>query len=302
LKTGKSVRVSSLGRPCTVVVAALLAALGGACGGSAAAPTAGGGAGSGGALPISATTVRALRSAPPTTGALVYLKGVVVVARVATSTGGEVWVQDAGGGLGTGILLFCDYAGTVQSCTYDRTSWKQFRRGQVVDVFGVFHKHVGTGAPASSVQLRIESPALTIGTATMDPVATPVTAGEVAMGQLANDTIKGSYVNVAGPLMVSGTSPAEFMTTCSGAAAGTPALHVVGFEGKAGASVLAIGLNLYETVSYCVPDTCPGATCTNPINTQTFGHLLGIVEPHVASAGGQLFLRVSPTVDADLMP
>jgi len=256
-----------------------------------------------GGFPVPPTTVSTLRAAPPAGSPLVYLKGVVVVTRVALSTAGELWVQDPGGGLGSGILVYCDYAGTVMPCTtYDRTSWKQFRRGQVIDVLGVFHKHTPTGSPASALQLRIESPAITVGTATMDPVASPVSASDVQMSQLTFDMAKGSYVSVAGPVAVSGLMPAEFLTTCPGAATGSPADHVVGFEGKAGASVLAIGLNLYETVSYCVKDTCASAACTNPISTQTFGKVLGIVEPHVATAGAAPFLRLSPTVDADLVP
>jgi hypothetical protein len=272
-----------------------------ACGGSAPAGP-GGAADGGGGLPISATTVQALRAAPPNSGAFVYLKGVVAVVRVATSTAGELWVQDPGGGVGSGILVYCDYAGTVKSCTYDRTGWKQYRRGQVLDILGVFRTHVSTGAPPESLQLRIESPTINVGMATMDPVATPVSAADIAMTKLTADAIKGSYVNVTGPLTVSALTPPEFLTTCPMAAAGSAADHVVGFEGKVGASVLAVGLNLYETISYCVSDTCPGNTCTNPITTQTFGHVLGVVEPHVSTSNAQTFLRLSPTVDADLMP
>jgi hypothetical protein len=256
-----------------------------------------------GGFPVAPTTISALRTSPPAGSPLIYLKGVVVVTRVALSTAGEMWVQDPGGGLGTGILVFCDYAGTVQPCTtYDRTSWKQFRRGQVVDVLGVFHKHTPTGAPASALQLRIESPVVTIGAATLDPVATPVSAGNVEMSQLAFDAAKGSYVSVPGPMTIAGLMPAEFLTTCPGAAAGSAADHVVGFEARTGPSTLAIGLNLYETVSYCVKDTCASAACTNPVSTQTFSRVLGIAEPHVATTGAAPFLRFSPTVDADLVP
>jgi hypothetical protein len=248
--------------------------------------------------------VKALRANPPTGSGLVYLKGVVVVSRVSLSTAGEMWVQDAGGGPGTGILVYCDYAGTVVSCSdYDRTSWKQFRRGQVVDVLGVFRRHTPTGAPASALQLRIDSPVITIGPATMDPVATPVSAADVAMNSLASDALKGSYVSVTGPVTVANLMPSEFLTTCPNAATGSPANHVVGFELMAGGKTLAVGLNLYETVSYCVPDTCASAPCTHAISNQTFSRILGVVEPHVASSGSATtFLRLSPTVDADLVP
>jgi hypothetical protein len=256
-----------------------------------------------GGFPVTPMTVTALRASPPGGSPLVYLKGVVVVTRVALSTTGEMWVQDPGGGLGSGILVYCDYAGTVMPCTnYDRTAWKQFRRGQVVDVLGVFHKHTPTGAAAAALQLRIESPVVTIGTATMDPVATPVSASDVEMSQLAFDRAKGSYVSVPGPMTISGLMPVEFLTTCPGAATGSPADHVVGFEAKTGPSTLAIGLNLYETVSYCIKDTCASAACTNPISSQTFSRVLGIAEPHVPTAGAAPFLRFSPTVDADLVP
>lgn len=263
-------------------------------------PGTGGGAGTGG-IPVTPTTIAALRASPPKGNPIVLLKNVVVVARVAISSAGELWVQDAGGGLGSGILIYCDYSGTVQPCSYDRAAWKQFRRGQVVDVFGVFHKRTGTGAPATTTQLRIESPAITVSAQTMNPIATPVSASDVEMNQLTSDMVKGSYVSVAGPVKVSSLTPAEFLTTCPGAAAGSPAEHVVGFEAKVGPNVLAVGLNLYETLSYCVQDTCPNAPCTNPVATQTFSRVLGIIEPRV-SAAGVPYMRLSPTVDADLVP
>jgi hypothetical protein len=247
-------------------------------------------------------TVRALRTSPPGGNPIIYLKGVVVVARVAISTAGELWVQDPGGGLGSGILVYCDYSGTIQPCSYDRTAWKQFRRGQVVDVLGVFHKRTPTGAPATAQQFRIESPSITLGAGTMDPVAVPVSAADVQMNQLATDLAKGSYVSVAGPLTVSNLMPAEFLTTCPGAATGSPAEHVVGFEGKVGPATLAVGLNLYETISYCVQDTCTSSPCTNPIKSQTWSRVLGIVEPRVDATGTAPFMRLSPTVDADLVP
>jgi hypothetical protein len=272
-----------------------------ACGGGS--PGGNGAAAGTGGIPITPMTIKALRTAPPAGSPLIYLQGVVVVSRVALSTAGELWVQDPGGGLGSGILVYCDYAGTVMPCTtYDRTSWKQFRRGQVIDVLGVFHKHTPTGAPATALQLRIESPILTIGAATMDPVAVPTSAADIAMTQLGTDLVKGSYVSVAGPVTVSGVAPPEFLTTCPGAATGSLAEHVVGFEAKAGAAALAIGLNLYETVSFCVPDTCAGSPCTNPITNQTFSRVLGVAEPHVPAAGAAPFMRLSPTVDADLVP
>jgi hypothetical protein len=262
---------------------------------------AGGAAGNGGPA-ITPTTVKALRTSPPEGNPIVYLKGVVIVARVAISTAGELWVQDPGGGLGSGILIYCDYSGTIQPCSYDRTAWKQFRRGQVVDVLGVFHKRTPTGAPATAQQLRLESPTITVGTATMDPVATPVSAADVEMMQLGTEMAKGSYVSVAGPVTISSLMPAEFLTTCPGAATGSAADHIVGFEAKVGPSVLAVGLNLYETISYCVQDTCTGSPCTNPIKSQTWSRVLGIVEPRYSATGTTVFMRLSPTVDADLVP
>lgn len=283
--------------PAGLMMVTVLGAAG--CGGPAPGGT-GGGAGAGG-VPVPPTTVAALRASPPKGNPIVYLKNVVVVARVAISSAGELWVQDPGGGLGAGILIYCDYSGTVQPCSYDRAAWKQFRRGQVIDVFGVFHKRTATGAPSTSMQLRIESPAITVSASTMDPVATPVSAADVEMNQVTSEMVKGSYVSIAGPFTVSSLTPAEFLTTCPGAATGTAADHVVGFEGKVGPAVLAVGLNLYETLSYCVQDTCANAACTNPITTRTFSRVLGIVEPRVSPAGAT-FMRVSPTVDADLVP
>ena len=252
-------------------------------------------------------SVRTLRTTVPPTGSLVALHNVVVVGRIAAISAGELWVQDAGGGRSSGILIFCDYSGTIRPCAYDSTTFKQFRRGQVVDIVGVFHKRTPKGASSMAQQLRIESPNVTVTSATMEPVATTVMASEIAKDQLGPgvDPLKGSYVRVVAAMTVASTSPREFQNACaSGDAGASTAVRYVGFEAATGGTVLAVGLNFFQTVGFCLNDPCPGAsrTCTNPITNQTFKTVQGVVEPHFESTTGDTFLRLSPTVDADLQP
>jgi hypothetical protein len=76
---------------------------------------------------VTPLTVHALRSNPPVSGTAVSLTGVVIVGGEATTQYGELWVQDAGGGPWSGIVLFCGYGGTVPTCSssqYAFTSWQ----------------------------------------------------------------------------------------------------------------------------------------------------------------------------------
>ncbi len=70
-----------------------------------------------------------------------------------------------------------------------------------------------------------------------------------------------------------------------------------GFEAMAGATTVAITLNFYNTLSYCTP-IC-GRACNNPVTTQSFATLKGIVEPD-SNTNGSVYLGISPVQDSDL--
>src|SRR5262249_20098544 len=159
---------------------------------------AGGTGGSGGNGMV--VTVHQLRTTTPTDGTTVTLQNVVVVARVASSKNGRLYVQDAGGGMQTGVQIFCNYGGTTAACTnHNETSFEAFMRGQVVSITGKVSHYTPTGAPATVALLEIDTPTITAGSGMMDPVATeiPVAMIDKTSG-LGNDQLKGTYLKVTG--------------------------------------------------------------------------------------------------------
>ena len=248
-------------------------------------------------------SVHDLLSAAPGTGTVVSLPGVVVVARLATSSFGELWVQDQGGGPRSGILVYCDYGGATPTCASSRPVYAGFRQGHVVDVVGTFERRRPSGASDQFVQYRLINPVITPVGATVAVVATPATAEQVAAEQFPVNPFKGAYVEVAGPLAVADVAPAEFEADCG---VGSSTLRYTGFlaSGPGGATV-AVGLNLYQTVNACIPDKCPGGgrSCSAPVALgQTWSVIRGVVEPHYEERSGRTFLRLSPTDDGDLAP
>jgi hypothetical protein len=138
--------------------------------------------------------------------------------------------------------------------------------------------------------------------ATLDPVATPVVATEVTSDKLDAEMYMGSYVEVSGPFTVNSVTPVEFENSCNN---GTTSVRYVGFaaQGPSSATV-AVGLNLFQTVTYCIPDSCSGGShqvCDNSVSTgQTFQQMRGIIEPHFEQYSKTTFLRLAPTTDEDL--
>ncbi|MGE5185148.1 MAG: hypothetical protein ACM31C_23930, partial [Acidobacteriota bacterium] len=151
-----------------------------------------------------------------------------------------------------------------------------------------------------------ESPMITATGQTMTPVAVTVDAATIAHDQLAApaaDPYKGAYVKVTGTsFSVTSTTPMEYTSSCSDKSM-PPQTGTTygGVELTSGGSMLDVGLNFYNTVTYCLP--CTGVAmpyaCSNPITTQTFTSLSGIVEPEYNS-NGKVYLQVSPTSDSDL--
>lgn len=247
--------------------------------------------------------IKMLRQNPPAAGAAVALKDVVVIAHVSSSKFGHVWVQDQGGGMFSGIHLFCNYGGMNPNCMHTQAQIDALAIGSVISVNGFYSSFLPTSAPPGAVaQIELDAPQITVGAGTMTPAAMDVTVDMVAKDQLLSANAKafhGSYVKVTGgPFPVSSAMPAEFQRSCT-SAMGVAGTTYGGFEATAGGKTLAVGLNFYQSVTYCIP-AC-GFPCTNPIATQNFTSVTGIIEPDFNTAnGGSVYLKISPTSDADL--
>ena len=258
------------------------------------------------------TTVKNIRMNQPTNGTIVTLQNVVVVQQVTSSKYGHVWVQDQGGGMYSGIELFCNYGGSNPKCTTTRAQIKALTPGTVVTITGSFSSFLLSTAPAGAQPvLEIDNPTITSTGQTMTPMAVDVPAATIAKDQLAAtgaDPYKGAYVHVTGAtsIPVSSVSPMEFSATCQDMS--MPAMSGTtygGFEATAGGATLAVSLNFYDTVTWCLPCTGTGSNfmpypCAKPVTTTTtFTGVSGIVEPEYNS-NGAVYLQVSPTTDSDL--
>jgi hypothetical protein len=271
----------------------------------------GGGGGGGGTGPdapaAAATTIKQVRMNQPTNGTMVSFQNVVVTAHVSSKKYGHVWVQDAGGGEYSGIELFCDYGGTKPNCSMTQAQIDALAIGTVVNATGSFNSFLLSTAPTGAQpNFEIEQVMITATGQTMTPVAVDVPAATVAHDQLGAataDPYKGAYVHVTGTsYSVTSVTPMEYTSTCTDKTM-PPQTGTTygGVELSAGSTMLDVGLNFYNTVTYCLP--CTGVAmpyaCSNPITTQTFTSLSGIVEPEYNS-NGKVYLQVSPTSDTDL--
>lgn len=262
--------------------------------------------GPGGSDAAQTTTVAAIRMNQPTNGMAVTIKAAVVVAHVSSKKSGSIWIQDAGGGPYSGIHVFCNYGGSSPDCTMTQAQIDALSVGTVVDVTGSFNSFLLSTAPSGAQpQLEIEKPTITPTGATMTPMATEVTADIVAKAQLASDgaaPYKGNYVKVTGSFPVSSKTATEFASTCQDKSM-PPMMGTTysGFEVSGGGQTLAIGLNYYNTLTYCLP--CSGVAmpypCSNAVTTQTFTSVTGVVEPNYNS-NGMVYLEISPVNDTDL--
>ncbi|MBV8760335.1 MAG: hypothetical protein JO257_23790 [Deltaproteobacteria bacterium] len=248
------------------------------------------------------TSIKTIRMNQPTNGTAVTLKSVVVTGHVSSKKYGHVWVQDMGGGQYSGIQLFCNYGGTHPNCTMTQQQIDALAVGSVVDVSGMFSSFLLSTAPAGAQpNLEIDAPTITATGQTATPMAVDVDAATIAKAQLASaaaDPYKGAYVHVTGgPFHVSTTTAAEFQAPCTGSN-GSAGTTYNGFEAMSTSQTLAIGINFYNTLTYCLP-SC-GYPCTNPITNQTFTTVSGIVEPEYNGSNSQVYLQVSPPTDGDL--
>ncbi len=251
-------------------------------------------------------SIKSIRMTQPTNGAPITLQNVVVTGHVSSKKYGHVWVQDQGGGAYSGIQLFCNYGGTKPSCMMTQSQIDALTVGSVVNVTGTFSSFLlGTAPAGAQPNLEIDAPMITATGQTMAAVPVDVPAAMIARDQLAStaaDPYKGAYVHVTGSFPISSTTPKEFSSTCTDKS--TPPQSGTTFGGvevTGGGQTLAIGLNFYNTMTFCLP--CAGVAmpypCTNALSNQTFTSVSGVVEPEY-NKNGMVYLQISPTTDADL--
>jgi hypothetical protein len=256
------------------------------------------------ALDATIASVRDLRMNRPGSGVVVNLSNLVVVAHVSSKRTGSVWVQDIGGGTYSGIHVFCNFGDG--SCALSAAQIDALAVGTVVNVSGTFAMYLPATAPAGAVpEFELDAPAITSTGDTMLPVAIDAAATDVAKDALgaASDPYKGVYVHVAGSWTASSITPSEMAGTCTDQSMPPQTgSQFTGFEATSASTTLAVGLNFYDTLTYCLP--CTGVPAPYPCNntiaaSQTFPTLRGIVEPDF-NANGSIYLRLSPVLDSDL--
>jgi hypothetical protein len=275
-------------------------------GGAGGSSGSGGSGGSGGSLG-QVMSVHTLRTATPADGTLVTLQNVVVIGRVTSSSNGHLWVQDSGGGMQTGVHIFCNYGGSSPTCTnYTKSSFDAFTRGQVLTVTGKVSHFTPSGAPATAVQLELDAPTITVGSGNMDPVATDIAAAMVdKMAGLTNDQLRGTYFQVTGgPFTVASIQVLEYAASCSIAGGdGGSGTTYRGWQLQTGSTKIDVGTTFYETMHWYVADPCysppSGGTA---VTNQSFTTLKGVVEAGYDRTDNVAYLQISPVIDGDLVP
>jgi hypothetical protein len=252
------------------------------------------------------TSIKSMRMNPPGPQTPLTLENVVIVQVVTASRHGDVWVQDSGGGMYSGIHLYCNYGGSNPSCAMTKAQIDALARGMVVNVSGKYDPYRPSMPANAPALIEIGSPMITPTGATAAPVAITVTADEVAKDTLmmpSAEPYKGVYVRVMpGPFTISDVRPMEFQGTCPIGDGGGMASF--GVEATGQGKTLALALTFHKTAanpgsfSWCVPGcfTC----ATNVLSNQTFTSISGVVEPASNPDNNSIYLSILPTVDGDL--
>jgi hypothetical protein len=279
------------------------------------APTAGGPDAPGA---VTTTTVKQLVTAPPAFKTPVAVGGVVVVSHVTSSSAGNVWVQDPGGGPNSGIHVFCSFTSTSTPCTWKRSDIDALAVGDVIDVAGKYDNNNFSGHPDD---YEIIQPVVTKKGKTMTPAYMTVTAADFAFDQVMGANFKpyqNALVKINEPLAISNYQLGVFGTTsCSvpapdaGAAqpdappaadAGTAVTYYSrGFEAttKTSSTKLGIALANYNTFKRCLPDCGNCDTADTIGSTEEFQFVQGIAYANKAT-DGTLYVEIRPVTDADL--
>lgn len=280
----------------------------GGAGGTAGAGGTGGTGGTGGSGGGMGTTIKNLRMNPPGIGTTVTLSNVVVVQRVDSTKHGDVYVQDMGGGMYSGIHLYCNYGGTNPNCPMQRSQIQTVLRGQVVNVTGNYKPFMYNTPPGAPTELEIDAPMITSTGMTGTPTAINVTASQVAKGVASMTTpppaaLDGTYVKVTdGPFMISDVMAMEFEGTCP---VGDGGNTWFGVDATGSGQTLALSLTFHTSstnstsLSWC-SGTCFGCMPAMELSGHTFSTVSGIAAGSSNAGNNSIFLQIMPTIDTDL--
>jgi hypothetical protein len=273
-----------------------------------------GGGGPDAAMTTMTSTIVALNMNPPARGtSTVTLNNVVVVAsRIHGGTRyAEAYVQDPGGGMYSGMHIFCDTQTTHSPCTAAQHDMiKSLVQGDVISVTGIYDAFC-TGTPPNDAcgTPEVKQPTITMGSGTM--AVTPITV-DASMLAFSNTglplSIANNYVKIATPLTASNTTAIEFASTtgctANGDAGTTPdapaGYPYFGFEGTDNGATIAISFSFSHTLNYCLPD-CPGFSCTAPdlvTDGEVFSSAAGIADVNTFTT--PFSVQLDPITNADM--
>ncbi len=260
--------------------------------------------------PITETIVQLNMNPPATFNTPVTINNVVVIASKISNSHGvpryaEAWVQDPGGGMYSGMHVFCDTAPSSGTpCTQAMHDLiKSLTQGQVVSVSGLWDQF-DTDPP------EVKVPTVTVGGSTMAVTAMDVDAATMAFSnQTLALSVASAYVTINEPITVSNTTAAEYASTgactVSGDAGTSPdaamGVPYFGFEATSmSGSTIAVSFNFSFTLDYCLPD-CPGYGCTAPnliTQGEVFTHVSGIAD--VDTFATPEYVQIDPVKNADM--
>ncbi len=260
--------------------------------------------------PITESITQLNMTPPATFDVPVTVNNVVVVASKISNSHGvpryaEAFIQDPGGGMYSGMHVFCDTAPSKPpACTQAMHDLiKSLTAGQVVSVSGTWDQF-DTDPP------EIKVPTVTVVGTTMPVVAMDVDAATMAFSnQTLPLSVASAYVTVNEPITVSNTTAVEYASTgactVNGDAGTTPdaasGVPYFGFETTSmSGSTIAVSFNFNFTLDYCLPD-CPGYGCVAPnliTQGEVFSHVTGIAD--VDTFAVPEYVQIDPVTNADM--
>jgi predicted extracellular nuclease len=168
-----------------------------------------------------------------------------------SSTTAKAYIQDAAGGVHTGVQLYCKYGGTSPTCSLGDTM-KALKMGQKVKV-------VGTWDVYNSCE-ELKPTAITVLDSTQGalPPYAEISAAD-ADDQKTSSDYEGCLVKITGvssttPLTVSSMTPAGFQNTnYSGCTNGPP---YSAFEVSDGTSKIAVTTSFYRNIDLGTDGAC----------------------------------------------
>jgi len=245
------------------------------------------------------TPIQRIRMGLVAAGSAVDLGDVVVVGGIQYGNAIRIWVQDEGGGMNHGILLFC----RLPCATLPTAALvSQFSTpGHLVRVTGTFTAFTPTGAPWPT--LEVENPTIT--QVSMGRPVVAIDVGADLVDHMRNGTAAvapymGSYVRVnsvpSGSTFTPNLTPPLFATSCGsmtgyyGVMFVTPSMANVAVD----TSYFHVGGSLMYCNNICL------ASCVQKAQvTDRFTRISGILEQNQNL--GMIYLELVATRDSDFV-